>query len=104
MHYDVCLAMLTEVATFLNRKGGRDHIVSCFLFFFFWNFELCREAGDHFDFQLQGQFILISDSLTNGGFLIHHYVTQALKGEETEKKMIAAAVWIASTYTTHHLV
>lgn len=89
--------MLTEVATFLNRKGGRDHIVSCFFLFFF------AGTGDHFDFQLQGQFILISDSLTNGGFLIHHYVTQALKGEETEKKMIAAAVWIASTYTTHHL-
>lgn len=28
----------------------------------------------------QGQFILVSDSLTDGGFLIHHYITQALQG------------------------
>ena len=29
---------------------------------------------------VQGQCVLLSDTLTDGGFLVHHFLTQALKG------------------------
>ena len=31
---------------------------------------------------MQGQFVLVSDSMTDGGFLVHHYITQALQGKD----------------------
>ncbi len=30
---------------------------------------------------VQGQLILLSDIITDGSFLIHHFISQALKGK-----------------------
>lgn len=76
--------MLKELASFLHRSGSTGNLVSI---------RYSRER-DRKKLQIlalasllcnlllmQGQFVLVSDSMTDGGFLIHHYITQALQGK-----------------------
>ena len=76
--------MLKELASFLRRSDSTGNLVSS---------EYPRER-DRKKLQMllasllcnlllmQGQFVLVSDSMTDGGFLIHHYITQALQGKK----------------------
>ena len=71
--------MLAEVSSFLNRKGERDFLVSGIRI-------VAVEATYGTMTQtlnslcLQGRFVLISHSVAEGDFLVHHFLSQALKG------------------------
>ena len=68
--------MLTEVSSFLNRKGERDFIVS--------GVRIAAVEATYGTMTqtlcLQGRFVLISHSVAEGDFLVHHFLSQALKG------------------------
>ena len=61
------------LSQFLGVQGSREHVVRHFPIIFV-HINACV-------LYVQGKLILLSDVITDGTFLVHHFITQALKGE-----------------------